>query len=167
MDLLLGIAWNYWNYFEARVFAYAFNNLNRGMELDKPFGYNDGVVVENRYYIPKSNLYDLPRLNFLSIGYYTSKDLTDADGVYFHPGLFARAYLTYEFVKRRYYVYADTEMIDRRTARPKLFFFDDGFAARPFSKWEGIEFRAGVFNTVDAQVDNVRTLLYLTVRVVF
>jgi hypothetical protein len=30
-----------------------------------------------------------------------------------------------------------------------------------------MEFRAGVFNTVDAQVDNVRTLLYLTVRVVF
>lgn len=167
MDLLVGAAWNYWNYFEARVFAYSYNNLNRGMELDKPYGYNDGVVVENRYYIPKSNLFDLPRLNFLSLGYYTSKDLTDANGVYFNPGLFARAYLSYEFVKRRYYVYADTEMIDRRTATPKMFFFDDGFAARPFSRLEALEFRAGVFNTVDAHVDNVRTLLYFTVHFIF
>jgi hypothetical protein len=167
MDLLAGIAWNYWNYFEARVFAYSFNNLNRGMQLDKPYGYNDGVVVENRYYIPKSNLFDLPRLNFLSLGYYTSKDLTGADGIYFNPGLFARAYLTYEFVPRRYYVYADTEMIARRFANPKLLFFDDGFAARPFAKLQGLEFRAGVFNTVDVQVDNVRTLLYLTAQVIF
>ena len=167
MDLIVGAAWMYWNYFEARVWAYSFNNLNRGQELDKPFGYNDGVVVENRYYIPKSNLFDLPRLNFLSLGYYTSKDLTDADGVYFNPGLFARAYLTYEFVPRRYYVYADTQLIARRVANPKLLLFDDGFAARPFSKLEGLEFRAGVFNTADVQVDNVRTLLYLTVQVIF
>jgi hypothetical protein len=167
MDILLGIAWNYWNYFEARVFAYSYNNLNRGTTLDQPYGYNDGVVVENRYYIPKSNLFDLPRLNFLSIGYYTSKVLTGADGVYFNPGLFLRAYLTYEFVPRRYYVYADTEMIARNGANPKLLLFDDGFAARPFSKIQGLEFRAGVFNTVDVQVDNVRTLLYLTARVIF
>jgi hypothetical protein len=167
MDLLLGLAWNYWNYFEARVWAYSYNNLNRGMELDKPFGYNDGVVVENRYYIPKSNLYDLPRLNFLSLGYYTSKDLTDANGVYFNPGLFARAYLTYEFVPRRFYVYADTELICRRTANPKLLFFDDGFAVRPIKCLEGLEFRAGVFNTVDVQVDNVRTLLYFSMRFIF
>lgn len=167
MDLLGGIAWNYWNYFEARVFAYSFNNLNRGMELDKPYGYNDGVVVENRYYIPKSNLYDLPRLNFLSIGYYTSKDLTGADGLYFNPGLFGRAYLTYEFVPRRYYVYADTEFISRRVANPKLFLFDDGFAARPFRKLEGLEFRVGVTNTLDVQVDNIRTLIYTTCKVIF
>jgi hypothetical protein len=135
--------------------------------LDKPYGYNDGVVVENRYYIPKSNLYDLPRLNFLSFGYYTSKELTGADGVYFTPGLFARAYLTYEFVPRRYYVYADTQMIDRSAAIFKLLLFDDGFAARPFSKLEGLEFRAGVFDTVDVQVNNVRTLLYMTMQVIF
>lgn len=167
MDLTIGAAWNYWNYFEARVWAYSYNNLNRGMQLDKPYGYDDGVVVENRYYIPKSNLFDLPRLNFLSLGYYTSKELTGADGQYFTPGLFARAYLTYEFVPRRYYVYADTQMIAQSVANPKLLLFDDGFAARPFSKLTGLEFRAGVFNTADVQVDNVRTLLYLTVQVIF
>lgn len=167
MDILLGIAWNYWNYFEARVWAYSYNNLNRGTTLDQPYGYNDGVVVENRYYIPKSNLFDLPRLNFLSLGYYTSKVLTGADGVYFNPGLFLRAYLTYEFVPRRYYVYADTQMIARSAVNPKLLLFDDGFAARPFSKIPGLEFRGGVFNTVDVQVDNVRTLLYLTAQVIF
>jgi hypothetical protein len=167
MDLTLGIAWNYWDYFEARVWAYSCNNLNRGMQLDKPFGYNDGVVVENRYYIPKSNLFDLPRLNFLSIGYYTSKELTGADGVYFEPGLFLRAYLTYEFVPRRYYIYADTEMISQRAVSPRFLLFDDGFAARPFSKLDGLEFRIGVYDTVDVRVDNVRTLLYLTAQVIF
>src|SRR6185437_2421473 len=25
MDILVGLAWNYWNYFEARVFAYSYN----------------------------------------------------------------------------------------------------------------------------------------------
>jgi hypothetical protein len=167
MDLTIGLAWNYWDYFEARVWAYSYNNLNRGMQLDKPFGYNDGVVVENRYYIPKSNLFDLPRLNFLSIGYYTSKELTGADGVYFEPGLFLRAYLTYEFMPRQYYVYADTQMISQRAVSPRFLLFDDGFAARPFRKLEGLEFRAGVYNTVDVRVDNVRTLLYLNVQVIF
>jgi hypothetical protein len=167
MDLLGGIAWNYWNYFEARVYAYSLNNLNRGMELDKPYGYDDGVVVENRYYIPKSNLYDLPRLNFLSIGYYASKNLTGADGQYFVPGLFLRAYLTYEFVPRRYYVYADSEFLAQTVVTPKEFFFDDGFAARPIPMLEGLEFRLGVSNVLDVQVNNIRTLLYATIQVIF
>src|SRR5262249_31873872 len=41
MDLTIGAAWMYWNFFEARVWAYSFNNLNRGQQLDKPYGYND------------------------------------------------------------------------------------------------------------------------------
>lgn len=166
-DFTLGAAWNYWGPFEARVFAYSFNNLNRGFDLNVPFGYNDGFAIENRFYFSGTNIYDLPRLNLLSIGYYPTKDMIGADGQTFHPGLFLRAYLTYEFVPRQYYVYADTEMISEKAVSPRLLLFDDGFAARPFTRINGLEFRLGVYDTVDVRVDNVRTLLYFVAQVLF
>jgi hypothetical protein len=166
-DFTLGAAWNYWGPFEARVFAYSFNNLNRGFDLNVPFGYNDGFGLENRFYFGGTNIYDLPRLNFLSIGFYPTKDMIGADGQTFHPGLFLRAYLTYEFVPRQYYLYADTEMISEQAVSPRLLLFDDGFAARPFSRLTGLEFRLGVYDTVDVRVDNVRTLLYFVAQVLF
>jgi hypothetical protein len=167
MDLTIGGAWRYYGPLEIRVFAFSYSNLNRGFDLNVPSGYNDGVGVENRYYIFKSNAYDLPRLNFLSLGYMPSKEITGEDGIFFKPGLFARAYLTYEFVPIKYYVYADTQLICQSAANPRLLFFDDGFAARPFSKLNGLEFRLGVNNTVDVQVDITRTLLYALFQVVF
>jgi hypothetical protein len=166
-DFNLGAAWNYWGPLEARIFAYSNNNLNRGFDLNAPFGYTDGVGLENRWYLSGTNIYDLPRLNFLSIGFFPTKDMIGADGVTFHPGLFLRAYLTYEFVPLHYYLYADTQMIAQSAANPRLLFFDDGFAARPFDRLPGLEFRLGVFNTVDVQVDNVRTLIYFTAQVLF
>jgi hypothetical protein len=167
MDLTVGAAWRYYGPLEVRVFAYSYNNLNRGFDLNVPSGYNDGVGVENRYYIFKSNAYDLPRLNFLSIGYMPTKEITGENGIFFNPGLFLRAYLTYEFVPLKYYVYADTEMLCQQYADPRLLYFDDGFAARPFSKLNGLEFRIGVNNTVDVQADITRTLVYALMQVVF
>jgi hypothetical protein len=167
MDLTVGAAWRYYGPLEFRVFAFSYNNLNRGFDLNVPEGYNDGVGFENRYYIFKSNAYDLPRLNFLSLGYMPTKEVTGEDGLLFKPGLFARAYLTYEFVRRKYYVFADTEVLCQQAVNPRLLFFNDGFAARPFDKLTGLEFRLGVFNTVDVQVDITRTLLYATFQVLF
>lgn len=167
MDLTFGGAWRYYGPLEARVFAFSYNNLNRGWDLNIPSGFNDGVGVENRYYIFKSNAYDLPRLNFLSIGYMPTKEIAGEDGIIFKPGLFARAYLTYEFVPLKYYVYADTELLCQQFTNPRLLFFNDGFAARPFNKLDGLEFRVGVFNTVDVQADITRTLVYALVQFVF
>lgn len=167
MDLTLGGAWRYYGPLEFRAFAFSFNNLNRGFDLNVPEGYNDGVGFENRYYIFKSNAYDLPRLNFLSLGYMPTKEITGQDGYLFKPGFFARAYLTYEFVRRKYYVFADTEMLCQTGFDPRLLFFNDGFAARPFDQLPGLEFRIGAFNTVDVQVDITRTLPYFLVQVIF
>jgi hypothetical protein len=167
MDLTVGAAWRYCGPLELRAFAYSYNNLNRGFNLNVPEGYNDGVGVENRLYIFKSNAYDLPRLNFLSLGYMPTKEITGENGLFFTPGLFARAYLTYEFVPRKYYVYADTQLICQQFANPRLLYFDDGFAARPFDKFNGLEFRLGVNNTVDVQVDITRTLVYALFQVIF
>jgi hypothetical protein len=166
-DFTLGAAYNYWGPLEARFFAYSMNNLNRGASLRTPYGYNDGLGVENRYYLPSDDIYDLPRLNFVSLGYFPSKAITGADGAMFHPSLFARAYLTYEFVPHKYYVYADTQFITQEPVKAKLLWFDDGIAARPFDRLGGLEFRFGVENTWDVQVQNVRTLLYVGGRFVF
>jgi hypothetical protein len=166
-DFTLGAAWNYWGPLEARVFAYSYNNLNRGLSEVTPLQFNDGVGLENRWYLSGTNIYDLPRLNFLSFGFYPSQDMIGADGVTFHPGLFLRAYLTYEFVPLHYYLYTDTQMIAQTFASPRLLLFDDGFAARPFTRFNGVEFRLGVTNTVDVGVDDVRTLIYGTVQVLF
>jgi hypothetical protein len=167
MDLLVGGAWRYYGPLEARVFAFSYSNLNRGFDMVVPAGYNDGVGIENRYYIFKSNAYDLPRLNFLSIGYMPTKEITGEDGIFFKPGVFARAYLTYEFVPIKYYVYADQEVLCQQYADPRLLFFNDGFAARPFDKFNGLEFRVGVFNTVDVKVERDRTLVYALIQFVF
>jgi len=167
VDLSIGGAWRYYGPLEIRAFAFSYNNLNRGFDLNVPEGYNDGVGVENRYYIFKSNAYDLPRLNFLSIGYMPSKEITGQDGIFFKPGLFARAYLTYEFVPLKYYVYADTELICQSAVNPRLLYLDDGFAARPFNRLNGLEFRVGVNNTIDVQADIARTLVYALFQVIF
>ena len=95
-DLNLGLAWNYWNSLELRAFAYAQNNLNRGVSLASPYGYQDGVGIENRYYFGYADIYDLGRLSFVSIGYYPSKSMVTGDGLGFKPGVFARAYVTYD-----------------------------------------------------------------------
>ena len=50
-DFTTGVAWNYAGAFEARAFAYSFNNLNRGDSATTPIGYTDGVGLENRYYL--------------------------------------------------------------------------------------------------------------------
>lgn len=167
MDLTLGFAWRYYGPLEFRAFAFSYNNLNRGFDLNVPEGYNDGVGFENRYYIFKSNAYDLPRLNFLSLGYMPTKEITGQDGFLFKPGLFARAYLTYEFVRRKYYVFADTELLCQKGVDPRLLLLNDGFAARPFDTLPGLEFRLGVINTVDVQADITRTLTYALIQIIF
>jgi len=58
-------------------------------------------------------------------------------------------------------------LICQQFANPRLLYFDDGFAARPFDKFNGLEFRVGVNNTVDVQVDFTRTLVYALIQVVF
>ena len=101
-DLTPGIAWNYWGPLEGRVFAYSYNNLNRGDSAVSPAGFNDGVGIENRLYLNSvykdlgTADYDQPRASFLSLAYYPTKDMVDASGNSFKPGLSLRAYLAYD-----------------------------------------------------------------------
>jgi hypothetical protein len=120
LDLDIGVAWNYYGRLEARVFGYSDNNLNRGTSPEHSAGYNDGFGIENRFYLNPiyealgTSEYDQAKATFVSIGYFPTKTLTGADGLQFHPAVFARAYLTWEVVKECSYVYADTTFITQR-----------------------------------------------------
>jgi hypothetical protein len=166
-DLDLGFAWNFYDNFEFRVFAYALNNLNRGNSLSSPFGFKDGIGLEGRYYFGGDDVYDVGRLSFVSLGYYPSKSLAGGDGSEFHPGMFARAYLTYDLPWIRSYVYGDGQFIGERSVKARLLELDFGLAARPFKRLENLEFRIGFDVTGDVQVNTERNLFYGAIRITY
>jgi hypothetical protein len=170
-DLDFGAAWNYFDKLEARVFAYSMNNLNRGSSDARPTGYNDGVGIENRFYIgPVYNDlglvgFDVSRAGFLSLGYYPTKDMVDCDGNIFKPGPFARAYLTYDLIEGGlWYLYLDAQIIGTRDFRAKLFEIDGGTAIRPLKRAPFLEFRLGSADNFDLRNSETETSLYLAVR---
>jgi hypothetical protein len=173
-DLDLGAAWNYSGSLEARAFAYSFNNLNRGSSDARPSGYADGVGLENRLYFGGSYAdlglpgFDPSRANFVSLGYYPTKDMVDCAGLSFEPGAFARAYVTLDlFESGCLYLYLDTQFIGTRAFAAKLLDIDGGVAVRPFSRAPFLEFRLGSEDCYDLQYRETETSLYLAVRVVF
>jgi hypothetical protein len=166
-DVGAGLAWNYFRSLELRGFLYSLNNLNRGNSLSVPFGFKDGVGVENRYYFPSADIYDVGRLSFLSIGYMPSKTLAGADGLEFGPGLFLRAYLTQDLPWIRSYLFFDGEMIAESAIDPRLFSVDAGLAIRPFLALPNLEFRLGGTDLYDRKVDHNRGFGYGAVRLFF
>jgi hypothetical protein len=174
LDFDVGVAWNYYGRLEGRVFGYSDNNLNRGISPAQSAGYNDGFGIENRFYLnPIYNAlgtseYDQAKATFVSIGYFPTKTLTGADGLQFHPALFARAYLTCDVVKECCYVYADATFITQQEPfNAKLLNTDVGAALRPFHQVPRLEFRAGCLDVWDMQVGNARPVGYLSIRYVF
>ena len=172
-DLEAGLAWNFFQRFELRVGVYAFNNLNRGGSAARapsetqPTGYQDGVESSLRYYFCDENIYDPARLSFIEIGYFPSQSMIGGGGVGFHPGLFGRAYLSYDLPRLRSYLYGDAKFIAQETASPRLVTFDAGFAARPFRAFNCLELRLGNELTADVKDDTTRNLAYGAVRLNF
>ncbi|QJX01295.1 hypothetical protein FTUN_8937 [Frigoriglobus tundricola] len=173
LDETIGVAWNYYQRLEARVFAYSFNNLNRGTSTSQPSGFLDGVGIENRWYIGGSYPdlgrpgFDVARATFVSAGYYPTKEMADMDGNGFKPGAFARAYLTLDVFGPRYYLYADTQMIDERVAKPRILSIDTGFAGRPFRKLPYLEFRLGTADVFDFHLREWALTGYGAIRFIF
>ena len=162
-DFTVGIAWNYCASLEFRVLGYAMNNLNRGTSPAYPYGYNDGVGLENRWYLPAANvdIYDIGRLSFLSIGYLPSNTLTGGDGQTFKPGLFARAYLTWDIPSIRSYLFLDGIYEAEQFIKARLLLYDTGLAVRPCLSLQNLEFRLGVSGVYDVEVHNDRALGYV------
>jgi hypothetical protein len=166
-DVTGGLAWNYYGAFELRAFGYALNNLNRGTSPISPYGFDDGVGVENRYYFGPADIYDVGRLSFVSVGYLPSNALTGADGLQFKPGLFARAYVTWDLPWWHSYLYGDGQYFGEHGGRPRLLLLDTGLAVRPFIKLQSLEFRLGAADTYDIEVHQNRTLGYAAFRIQF
>ncbi len=166
-DFDIGLAWNYWDSMELRVFGYALNNLNRGNSTVSPSGYNDGWGIENRYYFHNADKYDVGKLSFLSIGYLPSNSLTGQDGLMFHPGLTARAYLTHDIPVIRSYLYVDGKYFADSGFLPRLLEYDAGLAVRPWQALQNLEFRVGGAGTYDMQYHYDRSIGYIAVRLQF
>jgi hypothetical protein len=174
LDFDIGVAWNYYGRLEARAFGYSDNNLNRGTSPEQPTGYDDGFGIENRFYLNPiysalgTSDYDQARATFLSIGYFPTKALTGADGLQFHPALFARAYLTWDVTEKCCYLYADATFItEQNPFNAKLLNTDIGVALRPFEALPRLEFRAGCLDVWDMQVGNARPVGYMSIRYIF
>jgi hypothetical protein len=173
LDLSLGAAWNYYGRLEARTFVYSFNNLNRGTSPNAPSGYADGVGLENRYYLNENydNLgtadYDIARAPFVSVGYYPTKDMTDASGNIFKPGPFVRAYLTLDLGSPRYYLFADAQFIASRRFEAECLRCDFGVAMRPFESAPRLELRLGSNLFGDPQTSEWETGIYGQIRFLF
>jgi hypothetical protein len=172
-DFTLGAAWNYFASWEGRFFAYSFNNLNRGNSQTSPSGFNDGVGVENRYYIGETyahlgtTAFDEARATFVSVGFYPSKTMVAGNGTQFKPGPFARAYLLCNLWTERFYVFGDFQFIGSRNFQPMLLNWDTGLAARPFLSVPRLEFRVGTQDTLDLQGGDLDYGVYLAVRYVY
>ncbi len=172
-DFNIGAAWNYTGFWEARIFAYSFNNLNRGDSHVSPSGFNDGVGIENRYYLGSTyaNLgtaaFDLARVTFLSVGYYPTKSMVDPNGNQFKPGPFLRAYLIRDLWSERYYLFGDVQFIASRSFQPTLINFDAGLAARPFATIPRLEFRLGSQDILALQGVELDASVYLAIRYVY
>ena len=169
-DLTGGAAWNYYGRFEARVFAYSYNNLNRGDSSSHPTGYNDGVGLENRYYLNGvydalgTEAYDVDRATFVSLGYYPTKDMVDSRGDVFQPGPFAQAHLTRDLLGQRCYLYGNFEFIADQSCTPELFKVDAGVASRPFDAFPRLEFRIGSDDDIDLHNKDAEYGVYGGVR---
>lgn len=163
-DFNAGIAWNYLGSLELRLSAYALNNLNRGVSLASPAGFKDGLLIENRFYFGSADKYDVGRLSFVSVGYYPTKSMVGGNGEDFHPGLFARAYVTYDLPFMTSYLYGDVKFTAERVVTPRLLEIDTGWAVRPFAQFRNLELRIGSDLTADLQDNVTRELIYGSIR---
>lgn len=172
-DFVGGVAWNYYGKWELRLLGYSFNNLNRGNSLVSPQGFNDGVGVENRYYLNPTYAdlgtpaFDKARATFLSIGYYPSKSMVDGAGFEFTPGAFARAYVIYDLYGPKCYLFTDDTIISDRSFQPALFNTNSGIAYRPFNRVPRMELRLGSEDSVDILNADSETSAYLSLRYIF
>ena len=89
------------------------------------------------------------------------------DGQTFSPGLFARAYLTWDLPWWGSYLYGDTQYIGESGIKPRLLNFDGGLGMRPFTNLQNIEVRFGFNDSYDIQATTNFWLGYGAVQFLF
>jgi hypothetical protein len=163
-DLTVGLAWNYWRTLEARVFAYSYNNLNRGNSLARPYGYNDGVAFENRWYYLEGD--------FLGVGYAPTKELIGNNGQKFQPSWFFTHSIWHPlpaFWIETQQLYWNTSLIGQASdgGGAKMWYHDLGYACIPFHCLPRLEFRTGTEIWMDLGIGKTLANLYIALDVPF
>lgn len=166
LDFTPGLAWNFYDRFEARVYAYSNNNLNRGNSLSSPYGYNDGVAVEGRYYFAGTD-FDTGIFNFVSLGYYLSKDMIGNDGQIWEPAYFLKWSYNIPVWRQRVYVYTMGEFIMEKQNQAKWVWLDTGISGRPFSHYPLLDIRVGNEMNIDIQNSSTLMMWYVGLRFAF
>jgi hypothetical protein len=165
-DLHPGLAWNFYGRMEARVFAYSFNNLNRGNSLTQPFGFNDGVAVEGRYYFAGTD-FDTGIYNFLSVGYYLSKEMIGNDGNLWQPGGYLRWTYNIPLWQQRIYLFTIGEFITEKPFDAKWVWLDTGLSCRPIKRYPMFDLRVGNESNIDIINSKTRMMWYVGGRFAF
>lgn len=158
-DFTVGLAWNYWRTLEARVFAYSYNNLNRGNSLARPYGYNDGVALENRWYYLDGN--------FLGAGYAPTKELIGNNGEKFAPSWFFTSSIWVPLFWETQQVYWSSSLIGQSEGAARMFYHDVGYACIPFKCLPRLEFRTGTEIWMDLVVGKTLALYYIALDIPF
>ncbi len=172
-DLDLGLAWNYYGSFEARIFAYSTNNLNRGHSFAQPKGFKDGFGFENRWYFGGEyeklgrEGFDVTQANFLGFGFFPTKEMVELEGESFKPGVFLHGYITQNIFSDRDYLFLDGKLITESPMRMKFLVFDSGDAFRPFARFSRTEFRVGLEGKYDTQMKDLETCFYGKLRFIY
>jgi hypothetical protein len=167
-DAEYGLAWNYWDSLELRVFGYALNNLNRGTSRTVPEGFKDGVGIANRYYFHYPDIYDITRLGFIDVGYYPSQALVGNNGQSFKPSVFAHAYLT-ESLPTPFtsFLYGGLGVTGEQGAGVRLFGASFGIGIRPIADRQNLQFSLGDAVSDDLKAGVVRNYVYGSVQLSF
>jgi hypothetical protein len=169
-DFVGGLAWSYYDPFELRVSGYSLANLNRGTSVTRSAGFVDGILVENRFYFPTTDKYDLGRLSFIGLGFFPQGGMRgDTTGVndVFRTGFYARAYGAYDLPALPAYLFLDARFTTEWVASPRVVELDGGIAARPFGQFQNFEWRLGASAFFDLNVGSTRSLFYSSARFVY
>lgn len=117
---------------EFRLWAVSLNNLNRGKYQDRPSGFKDGVAVETRYYLTGKRTW-----GYVAGGYYLTKELVQANGEAYKPGMFVGSRLNYDILTdpQKLYAFMNVMVVNMNGL------FKGGLAWRPFKKSPDTEIR--------------------------
>jgi hypothetical protein len=167
-DAAYGVAWNYWDSLELRVFGYALNNLNRGTSFTSPEGFKDGVGIANRYYFHYPDIYDITRLGFVDVGYYPSQALVGNNGQSFKPSAFAHLYLT-ESLPTPFtsFLYGGLGLTGQQGAGLRLLGAGFGIGVRPIADRQNLQFSLGDAVSDDLKAGVVRNYVFGSVQLSF
>lgn len=134
-DFNVGVAYSPIRNFEVRFWAYSQSNINRGKDLNTPYGFKDGAASSLNYYLKKGRI-----RGTLIGGYYFTKELADTNGDPYKPSVFSEIDLSVP-LNKTFSVFTETWLMTERPVKLKQMDALYGVAYRPYKNKSHNEFR--------------------------